>query len=120
MNKLIFFFIYVFFISGCVKKVSFQPNELPDGRVGEMYYVPVNVSGGSGPIVDFHYEVHPYNSGLKLKFDTEKFYTKYLYNKFVIEGKPQFPREFCIKMKGGLVGGAGQGFEKIYKIKVAN
>lgn len=112
------FFVFMIFISGCVSKLYFQPNELPNGRVGEMYYIPVSVSGGSGAIVDFHYEIQPDNSGLKLKFGTEEYHTKYLYNKFIVEGKPLYPGEFYIKMKGGMVGGAGQGFEKTYNIKV--
>jgi hypothetical protein len=118
MRKYIIAVLVVLLVTSCVSNVKFHPDELPNGRVGEKYYTPVNITGGSGPVVDFNYQIHPGNSGLKLTFETKKYHTDYLYNKFTIEGEPHSAGEFYIKMKGGLVGGAGQVFEKTYKVKI--
>lgn len=69
MNKCLAFFIFSLFLAGCSSHVIFEPNELPDGYIGQGYYVPITISGGTGPIVDLSYEIHPSNSGLKLVFD---------------------------------------------------
>lgn len=56
------------FLAGCSNHIIFEPNELPDGHIGQGYYVPITISGGTGPVVDLSYEIHPSNSGLKLVF----------------------------------------------------
>ncbi len=44
-------------------------------------------------VVDLSYEIHPSNSGLKLVFSEKKYYTKYVYNNFTIEGKSSVARD---------------------------
>ncbi|EML4442934.1 TPA: hypothetical protein MDU37_005464, partial [Klebsiella pneumoniae] len=74
--------------------------------------------GGTGPVVDLSYEIHPSNSGLKLVFSEKKYYTKYVYNNFTIEGKPQLQGIVTINIRGGVVASAGQYFEKQYEINI--
>ncbi|MEE4412133.1 hypothetical protein V2S89_25295, partial [Serratia sp. C2(2)] len=62
------------FLAGCGNHIIFEPNELSDGYIGQEYYVPITISGGTGPIVDLNYEMHPSNSGLKLVFPEKKYY----------------------------------------------
>ncbi|HBZ3015340.1 TPA: hypothetical protein MHN06_30340, partial [Klebsiella pneumoniae] len=58
------------------------------------------------------------NSGLKLVFSEKKYYTKYVYNNFTIEGKPQLQGIVTINIRGGVVASAGQYFEKQYEINI--
>lgn len=118
MNKFSAFFIFYLFLTGCGKYITFEPNELSDGYIGQEYYVPITISGGTGPIVDLNYEIHPSNSGLKLVFSESKYYTKYIYNNFTIQGKPKLQGLVTISIRGGVVASAGKDFEKIYKINV--
>ncbi|HAT1623088.1 TPA: hypothetical protein I8Y04_004854 [Raoultella planticola] len=62
--------------------------------------------------------MHPSNSGLKLEFAEKKYYTKYLYNNFTIQGKPNSQGVITISLKGGIVASAGQYFEKKYEVNV--
>lgn len=118
MNKFSAYFIFYLFLTGCGNYIIFEPNELPDGYIGQEYYVPITISGGTGPIVDLNYEIHPSNSGLKLVFSENKYYTKYIYNNFTIQGKPKLQGLVTISIRGGVVASAGKDFEKIYKINV--
>ncbi|NYS28402.1 hypothetical protein [Pantoea sp. WMus005] len=68
MKKYFSSFLFTLFMTGCGNNVAFEPNNLPDGYVGQKYYVPITISGGTGPVVDFNYDIHPSNSGLKLTF----------------------------------------------------
>lgn len=65
-------------MAGCSNHIVFEPNELPDGHIGQEYYVPITISGGAGPIVDLNYEIQPSNSGVTLVFD-EKNITQNIY-----------------------------------------
>ena len=56
--------------------------------------------------------------GLKLVFSEKKYYTKYVYNNFTIEGKPQLQGIVTINIRGGVVASAGQYFEKQYEINI--
>ncbi|EPV3341932.1 TPA: hypothetical protein RST15_002173 [Klebsiella pneumoniae] len=67
-----------FFLTGCGNHLVFEPNKLPDGYIDQEYYVPITISGGTGPVVDLSYEIHPSNSGLKLVF-SEKNITQNMY-----------------------------------------
>lgn len=118
MNKCLAFFIFSLFLAGCSSHVIFEPNELPDGYIGQGYYVPITISGGTGPIVDLSYEIHPSNSGLKLVFDEKKYYTKYIYNNFTIQGNPKTQGIITISIRGGVVASAGQDFERKYEINI--
>ncbi|MBV6691217.1 hypothetical protein [Serratia quinivorans] len=118
MNKFSAFFIFYLFLAGCGNYIVFEPNELPDGYIGQEYYVPIAISGGTGPIVDLSYEVHPSNSGLKLVFTEKKYYTKYIYNNFTIQGNPKLQGVVTISIRGGVVASAGKDFEKIYEVNI--
>ncbi|WP_255433272.1 hypothetical protein [Pantoea sp. B9002] len=114
---LVFLFLIV---SGCSNNVVFHPDELPNGFVQKSYKVPVMITGGSGPVVDLIYEINPPGAGLTLQFEKKPYYTKYIYNKFTIEGEPLFVGDVYITIRGGLVGGAGKVFKKTYKLRVEN
>nr|WP_158005145.1 hypothetical protein [Klebsiella pneumoniae] len=86
MNHYLRAFVISFFLTGCGNHLVFEPNKLPDGYIDQEYYVPITISGGTGPVVDLSYEIHPSNSGLKLVFSEKKYYTKYVYNNFTMEG----------------------------------
>ena len=118
MNKFFLVVISSFFLIGCVRHIVFEPNELPDGHIGQAYYVPIRISGGTGPVVDFSYDIHPLNSGLKLIFHEKKYYTKYIYDNFSIEGEPKSKGVITIRLKGGVVASAGQDFEKKYEVNI--
>lgn len=120
MNKCNVFLVFSLFLTGCSNNIVFEPNHLPDGYVGQEYYVPITISGGTGPVVDLIYEIHPSNSGLALVFSEKKYHTKYIYNNFTIEGQPKLKGVVLIKVKGGIVASAGQDFEKKYEINVLN
>jgi len=66
------------------------------------------------------YEIHPSNSGLKLEFAEKRYYTEYIYNSFIIQGKPKSQGGITISLKGGIVASAGQYFEKKYEINILN
>ncbi len=119
MNKCRVFVFCFLFLAGCSNHIIFEPNELPDGHVGQEYSVPITISGGSGPIVDLSYEIHPSNSGLNLVFAEKKYHTSYKYNKFTIQGKPKSQGVVIIYIRGGVIASAGQDFERIYEIKIA-
>lgn len=112
MNKRRVFVFCFLFLAGCSNHIIFEPNELPDGHVGQEYSVPITISGGSGPVVDLSYEIHPSNSGLSLVFSEKKYYTRYIYNNFTIQGKPKSQGVVIISIRGGVVASAGQYFEK--------
>lgn len=118
MNKYLAFFLFSFILAGCGNYIIFEPNELPDGHIGQEYYVPITISGGTGPVVDLSYEIHPSNSGLKLVFAEKKYYTKYIYNNFTIQGKPKSQGIITISIRGGVVASAGQDFERKYEVNV--
>lgn len=107
-------------MTGCSKHIIFDPNELPDGHLDQEYYVPITISGGAGPIVDLSYEIHPLNSGLSLVFSEKKYYTRYIYNNFTIQGKPKSQGIVTISIKGGVVASAGQYFEKNMRLMFQN
>ncbi|EOC3625914.1 hypothetical protein ACI3B4_000335 [Enterobacter hormaechei] len=113
-------FIISSFLTGCSNNLVFEPDKLPDGYIGQEYYVPISISGGTGPFVDLSYEILPSNSGLKLEFEEKKYYTEYIYNNFTILGKPKSPGVIVINLKGGVVASAGQRFKKEYEIHVLN
>ncbi|HHE5700245.1 TPA: hypothetical protein ACPEY2_004197 [Citrobacter amalonaticus] len=113
-------FIFCFlFSAGCSNHITFEPNELPNGHIGQEYYVPITISGGSGPVVDLSYEIHPSDSGLNLVFAEKKYYTKYIYNNFTIQGKPKSPGVVTISIRGGVVASAGQDFERKYEVNIS-
>jgi len=118
MNKYLALVVFYLLLAGCGNHIIFEPNELPDGYIGREYYVPISISGGAGPIVDLSYEIHPSNSGLKLVFDEKKYYTKYIYNNFTIQGNPKAQGIITINIRGGVVASAGQYFERKYEINV--
>ncbi|MFV6062497.1 hypothetical protein ACNPB1_26750 [Klebsiella pneumoniae] len=118
MNHYLRAFVISFFLTGCGNHLVFEPNKLPDGYIDQEYYVPITISGGTGPVVDLSYEIHPSYSGLKLVFSEKKYYTKYVYNNFTIEGKPQLQGIVTINIRGGVVASAGQYFEKQYEINI--
>lgn len=68
MKKYLTAFIFTLFLTGCDNNVAFEPDKLPDGYVGQEYYVTITISGGTVPVVDLSYDIHPSNSGLKLAF----------------------------------------------------
>jgi len=117
MNKFTVFFLSIC-LTGCGNNVAFEPNHLPEGYIGQEYYVPITITGGTGPVVDLGYEIHPSNSGLKLVFAEQHYYTKYLYNNFAIQGNPKLPGVVTIIIKGGVVASAGMHFEKKYEINI--
>ncbi|MEG0870348.1 MAG: hypothetical protein RSG77_25370 [Hafnia sp.] len=120
MKKYLAVFLFTLFMTGCGNSVAFEPNKLPDGYVGQVYYVPITISGGTGPVVDLNYDIHPSNSGLKLAFAEKKYYTKYIYNNFTIQGKPKTQGIITISITGGLVASAGETFVKKYEVNVLN
>ncbi|WP_434745701.1 hypothetical protein [Candidatus Pantoea rara] len=120
MKKYFSSFLFTLFMTGCGNNVAFEPNNLPDGYVGQKYYVPITISGGTGPVVDFNYDIHPSNSGLKLIFAEKKYHTKYIYNNFTIQGKPKTQGIITISITGGLVASAGGTFVKKYEVNVLN
>ena len=109
MNHYLRAFVISFFLTGCGNHLVFEPNKLPDGYIDQEYYVPITISGGTGPVVDLSYEIHPSNSGLKLVFSEKN---------FTIEGKPQLQGIVTINIRGGVVASAGQYFEKQYEINI--
>lgn len=117
MNHYLTAFVISLFLTGCGNHIVFEPNKLPDGYIDQEYYVPITISGGTGPVVDLSYEIHPSHSGLKLVF-AEKNITQNIYNNFTIEGKPQLQGIVTISIRGGIVASAGQYFEKQYEINV--
>ncbi|MCC4106211.1 hypothetical protein [Serratia ureilytica] len=116
MNKKYTIFVFYFLLSGCGNYISFEPNKLPNGCVGQEYYIPITITGGTGPVVDLSYEIHPLNSGLKLVFNENKYYTRYIYNDFSIQGRPKSQGVVTISIKGGVVASAGQDFAMKYEI----
>lgn len=118
MNYYLTAFVISLFLTGCSNHLRFEPNKLPDGYIEQEYYVPITISGGTGPVVDLSYEIHPLDSGLKLMFAEKKYYTKYIYNNFTIEGKPKLKGIVTINIRGGIVASAGRYFEKKYEINV--
>lgn len=117
MSKYCAVFVFLF-LTGCGNQIVFEPNKLPEAFVGQEYYVPITISGGTGPVVDLSYEIHPSNSGLKLVFVEKKYYTKHIYNNFTIQGKPEEQGVITISIKGGVVASAGQDFKRKYEINV--
>lgn len=120
MEKYLTVFLFILFMTGCGNNVAFVPNKLPNGYVSQEYYVPITISGGTGPVVDLNYDIHPSDSGLKLSFTEKKYYTKYIYNTFTIQGKPKKQGIITITITGGLVASAGESFVKEYKVNVLN
>lgn len=118
MNHYLTAFFISLFLTGCSNHLIFEPNNLPDGYIDQEYYVPITITGGTGPVVDLIYEIHPSNSGLKLVFAEKKYHTKYIYNNFTLQGKPKLQGIVTISIRGGIVASAGQYFEKKYEVNV--
>lgn len=110
--------VVVFIVSGCVGDLKFNPKKLPDGYVGKSYFTEVNISGGTGPVVDLNYEFQPDDPGLVLCFSHPGYYTNHIYNKFTIKGIPNVEGGIKLTLKGGIVASGGCYFEKIYIINV--
>lgn len=111
-------FLIISILSGCASRLNFNPESLPNAQVGKVYLVPINITGGSGPIVDLSYIISPADSGITLKFKEKGYYSQYIYNSFTVEGRPRYSGEVEIKLHGGIVASAGETFSKTYKIKV--
>lgn len=78
MNHCLTAFVISLFLTGCSNHLRFEPNKLPDGYIGQEYYVPITISGGTGPVVDLSYEIHPSDSGLKLVFAEKILHQTYI------------------------------------------
>lgn len=52
MNHCLTAFVISLFLTGCSNHLRFEPNKLPDGYIGQEYYVPITISGSTGPVVD--------------------------------------------------------------------
>ncbi|MEA4428096.1 hypothetical protein VBR23_12000, partial [Klebsiella pneumoniae] len=59
MNHYLRAFVISFFLTGCGNHLVFEPNKLPDGYIDQEYYVPITISGGTGPVVELSYEINP-------------------------------------------------------------
>ncbi|PKH26455.1 hypothetical protein CIG19_01250 [Enterobacterales bacterium CwR94] len=118
MHKYYIALFFIFYLSACSNRVVFSPVDLPDAYINRDYTVPVTITGGHGPVVDLTYDIFPPDAGLQLLYEEKSYYTTYIYNSFMIVGKPKRAGVIKINIKGGIVASAGKMFEKNYEINV--
>ena len=78
MNHYLTAIIISLFLTGCSSHLLFEPDRLPYGYIGQEYYVPITISGGTGPVSDMSYEILPLDSGINLVFREHKYYWIYI------------------------------------------
>lgn len=110
--------VILFFIlcaSGCEKKYSITPNELPIAQVNKNYNETINIDGGKVfddnaiLIIDI-----PENLGVTIQKKDES----YGYNIIEIKGTPKYKGSFSIKIRVGFFGGGDARIDKTYTFTV--
>ena len=112
---LIAIFFFILCASGCGKKYSITPDELPTAHVNQNYSQVIHISGGK--VVDKYAELTtdiPENLGITV--EPEKFLSSY--NTIEIKGKPKYKGVFSIKIWVGFYAGGSSEINKTYMFKV--
>ena len=127
MRKLIFkrlciVFSVCFLLIGCVvTPVIITPNELPKGIRGKNYYAPINLEGGSGPLL-FGTKIYPENSGLEIILrEIDGMVER---NYIAVTGIPKITGDIEVVIEGGMIPTYWNitpgDFKKIYIIHVSD
>lgn len=104
-----------FFLSST--KMSVEPSNLPNAKLGQPYYATIEIMG---PVISrsFHYEITPLESGLDLKPLAPEAIRPF--KNLKLEGVPIVKGEIILTISGSTYGTmeVGQRFDKTYTIKV--
>ncbi|SUP81008.1 putative lipoprotein [Yersinia pseudotuberculosis] len=101
-----------------MEKAEVEPNNLPDGKLGQPYYAKLRITGGGGAIASFKGESMPVGSGLVLTLDNPE--RPPGRDELVIKGIPVISGDITFRVNGSLFSSAGKGyFGKEYKLKIA-
>lgn len=109
-------------ILGCVSKVEFSPDKLPDGYVGKPYYAKVTIIGNAGPAdgARANYSISPSDVGLKIHLCDPD--SPVRFNCVVIRGVPSKNGEFVVFLQGATLTTSyflsGKVFDKKYVLKI--
>ncbi|WP_239818749.1 hypothetical protein, partial [Brenneria goodwinii] len=109
-------------ILGCVSKVEFSPDKLPDGYVGKPYYAKVTIIGNAGPAdgARANYSINPSDFGLKIHLCDPD--SPVRFNCVVISGVPNKSGDIVVSLQGATLTTSyflsGKTFDKKYVFKI--
>ncbi|MCG9480283.1 hypothetical protein MCL30_00530 [Acinetobacter pittii] len=115
--KLIFIFSTIFILTGCGKKYTITPEELPVAHVNQEYQQIIKISGGK--VVDQYAKLEtniPENLGVTVKPVNELDG----YNIIEIKGTPKYTGKYTINIKADFFGGGNAEINKNYTFTVQN
>ena len=113
-HKLIFIFSIILILTGCGKKYTITPEELPVAHINKEYQKIIKISGGK--VVDQYAKLEtdiPEDLGIIVKpNDLDG------YNVIQIKGIPKHKGEYTIHIRADFFGGGGAEIDKIYNLIV--
>ncbi|TCM61404.1 hypothetical protein EC844_1282 [Acinetobacter calcoaceticus] len=112
---LIVIFFFILCVSGCGKKYTITPDELPTAHVGQEYRQLIHISGGK--VRDQYAELTtdiPEDLGITVEPENDLS----RYNIIEIKGKPKYEGNYSINIYADFFGGGGNEIKKTYKFTV--
>lgn len=121
MKRLSIICVISFLLMGCIPpKVIFTPDKLPDAVVGKLYYVEIEIDGGSGPVTAGGFKSTSTPNKLWIEVNPKK--KGRFYNSLIIHGTPVTTENITVKISGYMIPSGWSAttseFEKTYVIKV--
>ncbi|WP_151742117.1 hypothetical protein [Acinetobacter seifertii] len=113
--KLIAIFSILLILTGCGKKYTITPDELPVAHVNQKYYQVIHISGGK--VVDDSAKLEtniPKDLGINIRPVNELDG----YNIIEVKGTPQYKGQFTIHILTGFYAGGREIVDKTYNLKV--
>ncbi|EOH6036177.1 hypothetical protein OHW25_03845 [Acinetobacter baumannii] len=113
--KLIAIFSILLILTGCGKKYTITPDELPVAHVNQEYYQVIHIEGGK--VVD---KDQPLNTNIPEDLGVTVQPANNLdgYNIIEVKGTPKYKGTFTIHIWAGFYAGGGKEIKIIYTLKV--
>ncbi|HCJ6511982.1 TPA: hypothetical protein NU718_003611 [Acinetobacter baumannii] len=113
--KLIAIFSILLMLTGCGKKYTITPDELPVAQVNQKYYQVIHIEGGK--VID---KDQPLNTNIPEDLGVTVQPANNLdgYNIIEVKGTPQYKGTFTIHIWAGFYGGGSNEINKIYNFAV--
>ncbi|MFL9560790.1 hypothetical protein [Acinetobacter baumannii] len=114
-SKLVFIFSILLVLTGCGKKYTITPDELPVAHVNQEYYQVIHIEGGK--VVD---KDQPLNTNIPEDLGVTVQPANNLdgYNIIEVKGTPKYKGTFTIHIWAGFYGGGSNEINKTYNFTV--